>query len=118
MALPNCRALLGIFERRFIRALRHAQAKRGNGDAAAIEHAHGVHKALAFLADQRFFRDVAIFKDQLRGIAGAQAQLVFFFARTKALGAFFHDERREPVRVRGLVRHGDHHGRRRHSGRW
>src|ERR1041385_5900564 len=102
-------ALLGIPERSFIRALGHAQPERGNGDAAAIEHLHGIHKALAFLAHQRFFRNVAVFKDQFRGVTGAQAELVFFFPWTKTPGASFHDEGRESARVSSLVSHGNHH---------
>ena len=50
----------------------------------------------------------AIFEDQFRRVAGAQAKLVFFLAGAKSLRIFFHDERGEPVRVSGAVRHGKH----------
>ncbi len=43
-------ALLGILERGFVGALRHAQPQRGNRDATAIENAHGVNEPVALLA--------------------------------------------------------------------
>ena len=54
-------------------------------------------------------RDGAIFKDQFSRVAGAQAQLVFFFPRTKPFRILIHQKRGEPVRVRGLVGHGNDH---------
>src|ERR1700735_4021653 len=53
----------------------------------------------------------AIFKDQFGGIAGAQAELVFFFAGTKSLGVFVDNESRNAVGVRGSVGDGENDNR-------
>src|ERR1035438_9519960 len=47
-------------------------------DAAAIEHAHCVDEAVAFLAQQILCRNHTIFKNHLRRVAGPQPQLVLF----------------------------------------
>ena len=60
------------------------------------------------LPQQVFGGNDAVFKNQFGSVAGPQAQLVFFLAGTKALGSLLHDERREPVGVRGAVGHRDH----------
>ena len=101
-------ALLGIIQRGFVGALGHAERQSGDGDAAAVEHAHGVDESVAFFAQQIFGGNHAVFEDQFRGVAGAQAQLVFFFAGTESLGVFLHDEGGEPVRVGGAIGYGDH----------
>ena len=66
-------------------------------------------KPVAFFAQQVLGGNHAVFEDQLRCIAGTQAQLVFFLSRTRILRALFHHERRQPVRVRRPVGHRDHH---------
>jgi hypothetical protein len=82
--------------------------KGRNRDAAAIEHAHRVDEAVAFLAQQILRRDHAVFKNHLRGVAGPQAELVLFLAGAKSFGIFLHDEGRKAVRVGSAVGHRDH----------
>src|SRR5271166_5982965 len=90
--LPELFALLGVLQRSFVRALSHAESKRGDGDAAAIEYAHGIHEAFAFVPQQVFSRNFAVLKDQLRGVAGAESQLVLLLASAKSLGSLLHHE--------------------------
>src|SRR5229473_2707493 len=101
--------LLRIFERGFIGSLGHPQTEGRNRDAPAIEDAHRVDKPAAFLAQQRIVGKPAVFEDEFGSIAGPQAQLVFLLARTKALRVLFQNKGREPVRVSGLVGHGNGH---------
>ena len=49
-------------------------------------------------------------EDELGGIAGAQAELVFFLSCAKALGAFFDGEGREAVCALRLIGNGNDHG--------
>ena len=91
--LTELLALLAVLESGFVGALRHAKAERGDGDAAAVENAHGVDESVAFLAEEIFGRDLAIFKDEFGGVAGAKAELVFLLAGTEALGSLLDDER-------------------------
>ncbi len=104
-------ALLGVPQRRFVRALGHAEPERGDRNSSAVEHAHGVDKSVAFLAEQVFHGDLAVLENHFRGIAGAQAEFVFLLPRTEALGSLLDHERRKSVRVRRFIRHGDddHH---------
>ena len=61
-------------------------------------------------APEQIFRgNLAILKDQLAGIAGAQAQLVFFLARPESLRSLLDDESREPVGSFAFIRNGDDH---------
>ncbi len=46
----------------------HAEAKRGDGDASAVEDAHGIDEALALDAEEVFGGNLAVFKDQLGGV--------------------------------------------------
>src|SRR5271157_1239427 len=43
-------ALLRVLQRGFIRALRHAESKCGDGNAATIESAHGIDETFAFMS--------------------------------------------------------------------
>src|SRR5271166_6435807 len=107
--LAELLALLGVLERRFVRALRHAEPKRGDGDAPAIEYAHGIHEAFTFVPQQVFGGNLTVLKDQLRGIAGAQAQLLLLLASAKSVGSLLHHESRQSVGVRRLVGYRDDH---------
>ncbi len=107
--LAELLAPFGIVQRRLVGALRHAQAEGRNRDAAAIQRAHSIDEAVALFAQQVLRRNLAVFEDQFRGVAGAQAELVFFLAGAESFGALFHHECRQSVGVRGLVGHGDHH---------
>ena len=60
------------------------------------------------LPQKIFGRKHAIFKDQFRGVAGAQAKFVFFLPGTKSLRSLLHDESRQPMGMRGAVGHGNH----------
>ena len=68
-----------------------------------------IHEAEAFLAEQVRVRDEAIAENHFGGVAGAHAQLIFFFARAKTRIALFHDERGNSFRALGLVGHGHGH---------
>ncbi len=80
---PNCLRSFGVFERGVVGALRHADGKRGDRNAAAIENAQAVDEALAWLAEQLRLRDAAIGEDHFAGGAGAEAEFVFLFAGAK-----------------------------------
>ena len=105
-SLSELFALLGIFQRGFVRALRHSQAERGDGDAPAIEYLQAVDEAFALRAQQIFRGHPAIAENYFGRVAGAQAQLVFFFARTKAGSSLLQDERGDSVAAFGLVGEG------------
>ncbi len=104
-------ALFGILQRRPVGALGHSKRERGDRDTPAVENAHGVDKAPALLAKKVFVRHKTIFEDQLRRIAGAQSELVFFFPRTKSFGALLDNERRKPVGVRRAIGYRQHDDR-------
>src|SRR5262249_5008703 len=70
--------------------------------------AHGVDKSVAFFADEAFRGKNTIFKNQFGRIAGAQAQLVFFFAGTETLRVFLNDECGKSVSVSGTVGNSDY----------
>ena len=108
-AFSELASLLGIFEGGLVGALGHAERQGGDRDPATVQHPHCIHKALAFYAQQILMRDDAIFKNQFGSIAGAQSELVFFFARTETLGALLHDEGGEAVGMGGAVSNRDHH---------
>src|SRR5581483_2777087 len=44
-------ALLGIFERRFVRTLRHTQPEGGNRNAPAVQDLHSINEAVPFFAE-------------------------------------------------------------------
>ncbi len=90
-------ALLGVTHGAFVSALRHAQAERGNGNAAAVENLQAVDEAFAFFAEQIFRRDVAIGENDFAGVAGAQPELVFFLAGLEAGRSLLDDERGNAV---------------------
>ena len=79
--LAKLPTLFGIFQRRFIGALGHAQRQRCDGDAATIQHAHGVDESAAFFPQQIFRGKSTIFKDEFSSIAGAQVPACFLFCR-------------------------------------
>src|SRR5580700_3520228 len=101
-------ALLGVFERSLISALRGADRERGDGNAPAIQNAQAVDESLALLAQQLRFGHTAIGEYHFTGGAGAHAELVFLLAELKTGNAFFKDERGNAVVGRGAVR--DRHG--------
>src|ERR1017187_7053868 len=101
-------AQLGIAERGVVRALRHADGKRGNRNAAAVEHLQAVDKAIVPLTQELLRRQAAIFENHFAGGAGAQPQLVFLFAQTEPRRAFVHDKSGNAVLGGGAV--GDGHG--------
>ena len=107
MARAELFALAGIVQRRFVCPFRHSQRQSCDRNPAAIEHAHGVDKSLAFGPEQIFRRQNAVFENQFRGVAGAQPELVFFFPRTKTRRSFFDDKCGKAVRVRGAIGHRD-----------
>src|ERR1041385_5836234 len=107
--LSKLLTLFGVLGRSFISSLCHPESESGNRDSATVQDSHRVDEPIAFLAYQRFFRHPAIFKDQFRGIACAQTELVFFFASTKALRSFLYNEGRESVRVCRPVSNSNHH---------
>jgi hypothetical protein len=82
--LAELPALLRVLRRGIESATGHAQRERGDGDAAAVEYAHRVLEAFAQLADQILFGNQAVLEDQLRRVAGAQAELVLFLAGAEA----------------------------------
>ena len=97
-------ALLGVLHRGIQRALRHAQRQRGDGDAAAVENFQAARETFAFWAEQIFTRNAAIGENDFGGVAGAHAQLVFFFAGAKTGHALFQDERADAVRAFAICR--------------
>ena len=67
-----------------------------------------VDEAFAFRAEEIFGGHAAIGEDDLAGVAGAQAELVFLLAGAKAGSSLLDDERRDAVVfLRGV---GDGHG--------
>ena len=66
---------------------------------------------MAFLAQQVFGRNFAVFEDQLRRVAGPQTQFVFLLAGAESLGAFLHHERRQSMGTRRFVCHRNHNRR-------
>jgi hypothetical protein len=65
-------------------------------------------EAVAFFAEQGLRGQEAVFENQFGSIAGAETQLVFFFAGTETLRVFFHDERGQTVGVGSTVGDGEH----------
>src|SRR5579864_4664117 len=85
-------ALLRVFHRSFVRALRHAQSQRGNRDSAAVKYLQTVDEALAFLSQQVSRRHTAIAENHFRSVARTHAHLVFFFPGAISGGALLNDE--------------------------
>ena len=54
--LAELLALLGVFHRAFVGALRHSQAERCDRDSAAVENLQAVDEPLAFFAKKIFGR--------------------------------------------------------------
>ena len=109
MALPNCLRTFGVAQRGLVRSLSHAQAKGGDGDAAAVENLQAVDEAVAFDAHEILGGHAAVGENEFAGVAGAQAELVFLLAGTKAGGSLLHDESRDAAILFGGVGGGDHH---------
>src|ERR1700730_8236460 len=61
--LAELLALFGILQRRVIGPFGHAQRQRRYRDAAAIQHAHGVDKSVAFFPAQVFSWNDAVFEN-------------------------------------------------------
>ncbi len=118
MALPNCRRSFTYFSAASSAPRPIPSASAAMEIRAAVQNAHRVDEAFAFRAQQVFLRDFAVLKDQLAGIAGAQAQLVFFLPRAESLRPLLDDKGRQPMRPFALVGYGDDHRIRRRSARW
>src|SRR3972149_3782092 len=85
-------ALLGIMQGSLESALRNAHRQRCHRNKGLVEHVQGVDKPLAFLTEKIFFRDAAVFKNHLGGVAGSHAELAFFLAGAEAGSAALHNE--------------------------
>src|ERR1700740_3197999 len=81
---PEGLALLGVVARGLVRAAGDADGERADGDAASVEDFHGVDEAIADLAEDVLARYTAVFEHELRGVAGAHAELVLFLAGADA----------------------------------
>ena len=90
-------ALLRVAHGTFVGALRHAEAERRDRDASAVENLQAVDEAFAFRAEEIFGGHAAIGEDDFAGVAGAQAELVFFLAGAKAGSSLLDDERGDAV---------------------
>ncbi len=77
-------ALLGIFERRFIRALRDAYRQRRNRDAPAVQNPQAVDESFAALAAELRRRQPAIGEQNFARGRTAHPQLVFFLPDAKS----------------------------------
>src|SRR5207244_3243078 len=66
-------------------------------------------ESITFSAQQVLGRNETVFEDKFRGVAGAQAQLVFLFAGTKSLGFLLHDKCGEAVGVSSTVSDRNHY---------
>src|SRR5205807_873393 len=89
--------LLRISHRGIERSARHPQAQRSNRDPSAIQHPHRILESIAFIANHALGRNLTIFKDQLRGIASPEPQLVLFSARPKPGCSLLHYKSRYPA---------------------
>ena len=107
MALPNCRRCLTYFTAGVEGAAADAERQSGDGDASAVEGAHGVDEAFAFFAEEIFGGDGAVFEDEFAGVGGAQAELVFLLAGAEAGRSFFDDEGGESVGAFFLICNSD-----------
>ena len=77
-------ALFGVTHRTFVRALRHAQAQRRDRNSPAVQNLQAIDEAFAFFAQQIRRRNLAIGENHFAGVARAQAQLIFLFARLES----------------------------------
>ena len=103
-------AQFGVLQRRVVSALRHADGKRGDRDAAAIQNPQAVDEAFVQLAEQSALAGKpAVLENHFAGGAGAQAQLVFLLAGAETGRVLLEDERRNAVLRGGAIghRHGD-----------
>ena len=107
--LAELLAFFGILQRTFISSLSDSKRERRNGNTPAIENLHGVDKSVALFAQKVFIRNKTIFENHFGSIAGAQAKLIFFLARTKPFRPLLDHKCREPMRPRRTVGYRDHH---------
>src|SRR6185312_16714142 len=84
--------LLYVSERGVERAASNAERESGDGDASAVEDAHGIDEAFAKRAEQIFAGNFAVLEDEFRGVAGAESELVFLLAGTEAWSGFLDNE--------------------------
>ncbi len=103
--LAELDALLGVFDRRFIRALRDAQRLRRNTDAAAVQRCHRDFEALPFLAEQVLLGYLHVVENQFRRRGGTDTHLIVMVAKREALPALFYDKRRNAARADIRCRH-------------
>ena len=78
--------------------MRHAEPQSRDRNAAAVENLQAVDESFAFGAQAIIGRHFAIGENNFGRVAGAQAELIFFFAGAKTGDAFFEDERGDAVR--------------------
>ncbi len=102
-------ALLGVFERRFICALRNPYRQRRDRDPPAVQNSQTVDKSFAALPAQLRTRQAAIAEQNFARGRAAHPQLVFLLPDLESRRAFFQDERRNSVRRCRAVRHGHRH---------
>src|SRR5438445_6684194 len=96
--LAELLALLRIFYGCVERSLRHAERKRGDGDASTVKNFEAADEAFTFRTKKIFVRHFAIRENHFCSVAGAHAKLVLFFAWFDARRSFLDDERADSAR--------------------
>ena len=105
MLRPNCSRSLEYFTAASRAPCAITQSLRGNADTAAVQGLHSNLEAFAFFAEQIFFRNFAVFKNQFSCQGGVTAHLVFDLAEAEARHAFFYDESGNAVYASALIGH-------------
>ena len=100
---------LGIFHGSSQGAFSNTQGLSSYADTAAVQGFHGDLEAFPFFAQQVFFGDFAVFKDQFCSDGGVAAHFVFDLAEAEAGHALFQDEGGNAVYTLALVGHGEYH---------
>ena len=101
-------ALRGVGDAVVERCAADAYRHGPDADAPAFQHAHRLTKPLPFRADEGLRRHLAIVKDDFRGIARAQAELILFLTDPQAGRGPLDDERRNTVTAGQRIGHGQH----------
>ena len=86
---------MGKFEKRHIRAKYVVKLR-------PTQRHHGDLEAHARLAKKILLGDFAVFKNEVAGGRGADAEFVFFLAQLQAFCGFGHEERRNALRCMGI----------------
>ena len=84
MGWPNCLTHGSVLQEPARTRPRRCQRQSGDADAAGVERLHEVGESLPSSPEQILDRDFDVFEDQLAGVGGTPAQLVFLFPRSKA----------------------------------